>query len=459
MKVISQSKSFFFFVLLTLCISSCTVAKNEPTAIFTEIKEKAFVATGNNIYWNRNDDLIKEVSVEALLCEDINEYSAVEIAILNNPALQAEYERIGIASAQYKQAGLFKNPFFMFNYQFSLSDKETDQMNFDFPINFLEILLIPLKKRAAQREIDVIKNEILAKIIETTAKTKIAFHNLQVNYEILELKKKICYSKQLAYEGAIKLRLAGNITELKLSEKHSAYEQAKLEVAKKEIILLDSKEIINNLLGLWGKDIHWNYCKKMPTISENEQKHCEIETIAIKSNLLLKSSFNAMKAKAASLKIDTTKLTFNSFLFGASGQYDENIWFIGPQFSLGLPIFDVGKVHSIKSRAEISYLWKKFISQAITIRAVARKTQFNYSNAYQQASIVKNTLIPLSEKILEETILQHNAMQLGVFAVLAAKESELSQKILFLEKEKEFYTQKIYIKALMEGKILSGDSL
>ena len=39
--------------------------------------------------------------------------SAVQIALLNNPALQAAYEDLGVAQADVVQAGILKNPTFL----------------------------------------------------------------------------------------------------------------------------------------------------------------------------------------------------------------------------------------------------------------------------------------------------------------------------------------------------------
>ena len=50
--------------------------------------------------------------LQALLEGELTTNAAVQIALLNNAALQATFEELGIAQAELVQAGLLKNPVF-----------------------------------------------------------------------------------------------------------------------------------------------------------------------------------------------------------------------------------------------------------------------------------------------------------------------------------------------------------
>jgi cobalt-zinc-cadmium efflux system outer membrane protein len=449
-------KAFYpIFFLFFAC--SCNSKKYEETSIFQQIQEKAFAATKSKIYWNRSDDLIAQVEVKDLLKSKLSEKAALQIAILNNPSLQAEYERIGLASANYAQAHQLQNPLFLFNYEFSTSSSISEQINFSFVESILQMLLIPLKKEAAKKEIEIVKSEILEKIIKITAKTQIAFHNLQVNYQILKLRKKICNFKTLAYQEAVKLRETENISELKLTSKKRKLEEEKLNLQEAKNTYQISKEYLNNLLGLWGGELNWKFEKSFPQIPLESLSKEEVENQAITNSLSLKAAFALMKKRAAELKIDKANIMYQDIAVGIVGNYQDGVWFPGPQFNLNVPIFDIGVVYSHKAKSEISYLWKSFIAKTVNIRSFARKVHLSYLYAYQQANLIKNSLIPISEKILKETKMQNSQAEEGLFALYSAKESKLSQKALYLEKEKEFFKQKIIIDALSSGIVLLED--
>ncbi|QLH35699.1 MAG: hypothetical protein HWD61_05805 [Parachlamydiaceae bacterium] len=50
--------------------------------------------------------------IQELLSQELSVDQAVQIALLNNPKIQAAFEEIGVARADLIQAGLLSNPLF-----------------------------------------------------------------------------------------------------------------------------------------------------------------------------------------------------------------------------------------------------------------------------------------------------------------------------------------------------------
>ncbi len=443
-----------FFGVLLLTTSCKGRSDSEPQAIFTQIKEEITASTGREIYWNNDDNIVHEASLEELLKSELTIDRAVQIALLNNPSLQAEYERIGIASAQYRQAGMLQNPFFAFNYQFATASTAGDQMNLSLIQNFLEIFLIPLKKQVAAQEIVILKNEILGKILDVVARTKIAFHTLQIDRSILELREQIASLEGLAYEAAVHLRLAGNTTELDLAHKKMSYERANLAVTTALNTVINTKEDLNDLLGVWGSNVNWSYSKELEEFSDPRSATINIERDSIQNNLDLKNQLERIKQRATELSIQTTNIIFPDISFGYSSNYQQNVWFIGPQISINIPMFDLGKVHSIKAKAELTYMWKQFTAQAVTLRSIVRRATENFHNALDEHVHVIDELLPIAKKIFDESLLQYNAMNLGVFDLLKAKKAVFEREIVLLEKKSQFYNNKVFVQALGRGFVL-----
>ena len=169
-------------------------------------------------------------------------------------------------------------------------------------------MLIPLKKKVSTNEFEATMNMVKAEILDIIAQTKIAFYSLASEKQILNLKKKMLLATELSYEVAQKLFDAKNITELDLEIKRSSYEQLKLEIASQEIIILEGKEKLNILMGLWGKDINWKYFSTLPIIPQKEESLNNVENEAIAKSLELKIVYKNLLATASSLGIDTTKI-------------------------------------------------------------------------------------------------------------------------------------------------------
>ena len=91
--------------------------------------------------------------METLLRGPLNADRAVQVALLNNRELQARFEEIGIAQADVIQAGLITNPNFSANFRFP--DRSPSGTNIEYSIaqNFLELLVLPLRKRIANAQL------------------------------------------------------------------------------------------------------------------------------------------------------------------------------------------------------------------------------------------------------------------------------------------------------------------
>jgi outer membrane protein, heavy metal efflux system len=248
--------------------------------------------------------------------------------------------------------------------------------------------------------------------------------------------------------------LAGNLKDLEVSKERSLYEQTKLEVASLEIAVLEAREKLNVLMGLWGHQIVWEIVQGLPQIPLDEEDFTYIENEAIANSIDLKVRYQRLLATAAGFGIDTTRLVFPQLDIGVSGEREEGFWYVGPAFSLGIPLFDFGKVNSAKARAKIMQEWNQYTALAIDIRSCARSSRFSLLNAFRQSRYLEEVVVPLAEQITHFTLLQHNAMQLGVFHLLAAKREELEKKIQSVYMRQEYWIAKIKLLTLLNGHVL-----
>ena len=433
----------------------CSKVDTNPQAVFHEVQEDVERLTGENVYWDASlEDTVVPISVDEMLGNELTEDFAIQIALLNNPNLQAVYESLGIAKAQLMQAGLLKNPIFSFSYEFSTKSSITDLINMSLLQNFLEALLIPMKKRMAQAELEATRDRVVTQILDVIAETKIAFYTLQAKSKIWSLKKQVLLANELSYEAAEKLQVAGNVKELEVAMERSLYEQSKLDVASWEVAVLEAREQLNVLMGLWGRQINWMISGELPAIPSEEEGFNNIENDAIAQSIDLKISYNQLLAVAAGFGIDTSKLIFPAFDVGVSSERDEGVWYVGPAFNIPIPLFDFGKANSAKARARILQLWNQYTALAVEIRSKARSSRFFLLNAFRQSRYAKEVIVPLAKEVTELTLLQHNAMQIGIFHLLAAKRQELEKKVEAVQLHQDYWLSKIRLQTLLHGHIL-----
>jgi cobalt-zinc-cadmium efflux system outer membrane protein len=434
-----MSKSVFLPIAL-LFLPGCLRVDTNPLPEFEQVREEVARRTGEMVCWEG----FFEMPIESLTLE-----AAVQIALLNNRDLQAIYQTLGIEKANLAQAGLLTNPAFSLTWRFSTSSAVTDLVDWDIFQNLLETLLIPLKKRAAANELEAAKLMVAAKILEVIGQTKIAFYTLLAQEEIRELKQQEVLALECAYEAASRLYKAGNIKELEVNQRRSLYEAAKIEAADLEVAVLEARENLNILMGLWGNQICWKTVGLLPEVQQCVWEN--VENCAIANSLDLQAARLQIRATAASVGIDTSRVVFPQAEVGASGEREESIWFIGPAFALSIPIFDWGQAAAAAGQAEILRQWNHYTAMAVEIRSAARMMRIQFLNTRRQLRHYQETIVPLSEKATTLTLLQHNAMQLGVLDLLDAKKEEICSKMETLEIQKACLIAQTKLETLLRG--------
>src|SRR5262245_40123066 len=93
---------------VVLLLAGCTVPRE---AGFPDVQTLLAQRTGARVHWNQGgpEDAKVERLVRELWAHELTAESATQIALLNNPRLQARYESLGVAQADLVQAGLLRN--------------------------------------------------------------------------------------------------------------------------------------------------------------------------------------------------------------------------------------------------------------------------------------------------------------------------------------------------------------
>jgi outer membrane protein TolC len=59
--------------------------------------------------------------------------------------------------------------------------------------------------------------------------------------------------------------------------------------------------------------------------------------------------------------------------------------------------------------------------------------------------------VPARNEVMRQTLLQYNAMQVGVFQVLQARQQELDTELAYVETLREYWSAKAALDALLAG--------
>jgi hypothetical protein len=75
-------------------------------------------------------------------------------------------------------------------------------------------------------------------------------------------------------------------------------------------------------------------------------------------------------------------------------------------------------------------------------------------SAHQRARQYQNVIVPAQNKVMEHTLLQYNAMQLGVFQLLDARRAQLEVALDYADTLREYWSAAAELDALLAGRVV-----
>jgi cobalt-zinc-cadmium efflux system outer membrane protein len=427
-------------LLLAAVVSAgCVVPRK---AGFDDVAKSLAARTAERVHWYQGTDEDLRVAAETrrLLQQELAVDSAVQIALFNNAQLQATYERLGVAQAEVVQAGLLKNPSISLHWGFRVGESGLDELAGSLTQAFLDLFLIPLKKKFANAEFRRVKLEVADAVLATIDEVKQAFYTAQASTQVVAMRRTLLEAQQAAAELAVRQHEAGNISDLDLSNEQAVYTQAKLDLARAEYELLGDRERLTRLLGVWGNDIEYKVAPKLPELPTDEPDLGHLERVAIEHRLDLAAAREQVLLASAALQVTKGSRVLSGLSVGVNAHRDpDGPKTLGPTVDLELPIFDQKQAEVARLRAELRAAEHRADALAIAIRSEVRQTRNRLLAARMTIDYYKNTLVPLRERIVALSQEQYNAMLLGVYQLLQAKQNEINAYREYIESVRDYW--------------------
>lgn len=422
-----------------LLVGGCTsVSLN---AGFDDVRAGVDQRAGVEIFWNNGSDLDKDAAerLGSLLEGKLGAEQAVQIALLNNRDLQALYTDLGIAQADLVQAGLLKNPIFDAAVLFPARGGGRPDLELSVVISFLDVFYVPLRRRVAAARLDEVKTRLTGAVLDFAARVRTAFFLHQANEQMLELRQTIVQALGASFEVARRLNEAGNMTDLDFARERALFETGKLALRAAEMAARQSREELNLLMGLWGKDTEWQTDGRLPEIPEQALRTEDIEHAALARSVDLLNARQRIMVAGNQLGFSRWTALVPELHAGPLGEREEGSWEVGPTLELPLPLFDQGQARIARAVAELRRAQQQYYALAVRIRATARAVRDRLEGSRDRALYYRDIMLPLRERIVNEAQLQYNAMQLGPVQLLRAKEQQIETAAAYVETLRDYW--------------------
>jgi outer membrane protein TolC len=302
--------------------------------------------------------------------------------------------------------------------------------------------------------------ELAEETLRVAAETRRAWINAVSAWETVSYLNQAQAAADAASALAQKLGETGAFTKTGQAREHVFYAELAGQSAEARLAARTAKEELTRLMGLWGYDVDYSVPNALPALPKGAKAKRAIEAEALKNRVDLEIARLELEALAKSYGLTeaTRYVTDLELLTGVEVEREESEeggteTTAAPILELEfvIPIFDSGKARMRK--AELAYMQAANLlaEKAVNIRSEARSAYDGYRSTYDIARHYRNNVVPLRQKIEEESVLTYNGMITNTFELLADTRAKVNSIILSLNAKRNFWLADVNLGTAVHG--------
>jgi outer membrane protein, heavy metal efflux system len=443
---------------LLLFLAGC--ATFDQRAGFSDVRTAIEARSGKRVAWNLGTELDAEAAedVRQLLAGPLTADAAIQVALLNNRGLQATYAELGVAQADVVQAGLLTHPVFDGAVFFPVAGGPV-KADLSVAMSFLDIFYRPLRRRVAAARFEEAKLQVTGAVLDFAATVRAAFYRHQAHEQRLELLETVVQALAVSADVTERLYAAGNITDLDRARERALLEEEKLQLRAAEVAVGESRARLNTLMGLWGDEITWQIERRLPELPADALPVEGLERHALAQSLDVASARQRLVVGGEQLGVSRAMLLFPESSLGAGAEREEGEWKVGPIIEVPIPLLNQGQGRLGRVAAEFRRAEQAYYAEGVRVRSTARLVNTRLQGAEDRARYSRDIVLPLRERIVRETQLQYNAMQVGVFELLRAREQQIEAAIAYVDALLDYWLARTDLELLLSGRVPGGEAV
>lgn len=441
----------FIAAIALLVIAGCASLSDD--AGFGKVEQAVKERTGAQTKWARTaaeTDTVR-ARVKELLAQPLGPTEAVQIALLNNPGLQASYAEVGIAEADLVQASRWRGPTFSFARLRRHDEKEIERGVF---FDVLGLLTIPLSTRAADSRLQATQNRAAGEALSVALDTRKAWFHAVAAQETAKYMTQVKEAAETSAELARRMAAVGNFPKLTYAREQAFYAETTARLARARHNEVAARERLARLLGVWGQDLGFQLPERLPELpKEPREGGPDLEAQALAQRLDVQGARRDAESLARSLGL--TKITrFVSLLeFGIlsnseTGEERQRGW----EVEIGLPIFDFGGARMARAERLYMQALNRTIENGVQARSEVREAYSAYRTAFDVSRHYRDEIVPLRRRISEEVLLRYNGMLMSVFELLADSREQVNAVNGYIESLRDFWTAESDLQMALTGR-------
>ncbi len=425
-------------LMFTVLVSGCVSLS--PDAGFSDVTRAVEQRAGASTQWRGSQPASDTlpVRVRELLAQPLDAHAAVQVALLNNPGLQAAFAEVGIAETDLVQASRWRGPTFSFARMRRGGETELERSVF---LDVLGLLTLPLSVAGEEARFAAAKQRAAGAALRVALDTRKAWFGAIAARETSRYMAQVREAAEASAVLAQRMASVGNWSKLDYAREQAFYADATVQLARARQAESGSRERLARLMGLDAHALDFSLPDRLPDLPKapNGAKD-DLEASALAQRLDVQASRMDVEALARALDLaDSTRFVSMIDLGVHSNSSSGEPRQRGIEIELGLPLFDFGGARTARAERQYMQAVDRALEVAVKARSEVRESYRAYRTQYDLARHYRDEIVPLRKRISEEVLLRYNGMLLSVFELLADARAQVAAVNGYIETLRDFW--------------------
>ena len=427
-----------------------------PSGDFRPVFDVTAAETGAQAALIGSDESAAEAfeQTRGLLRAALTPQSAVQVALLNNRALQAAYNDLGLAQAELIRGATPANPRFAYTRTQGSGELEIER---EILVGLFSLVTLPARSAMTQEKYKA------AQMRAAEATLKLAVDARRQYFRAVSAQEKVAallQAKQLTdaqAQLATKLGETGALNKLDQAREYALAAELDNQLARARLDQRMERERLTRLLGLWGAAVDYRLPSATPTLPARLRSADDVEAQALARRVDLAAARHDLAALGIALGLtQATRLVSDAELLGRTKHVSDqstgearNTRAMG--LELEIPLFDFGAARSLEAEQRYMRAANLLADKAVTIRSQAREAHAAYRGAWEIARHMEKTILPLRKEIQLESLLHYNGMLKDLSSFIADTRMNILARAQFIDAKRDFWIAESEMRAALAG--------
>lgn len=392
-----------------------------------------------------------QAQVQALMAQPLTADSAVQLMLLNAPAVRVQLLSMGLAEADLAAASRLPNPGLSFA---RLAKGEEVEIERGLHFNLSRLLTWPIAREIEANRLAQTRLDVAREVVRQAFEVRQAWYQAVAAKELVQHSQRVLDTSQVGAELARRMRAAGNWSRLKESTELGFEAEAMAQHQRAQLANLSAQEHLARLLGVDSPQA-FTLPDRLPALPAQAQPLPQAEQAAVDQRLDVQAARLSAEQRARQsgvtgrLRGFVNVLDLNAGIVNNSS--NEAPRQRGYEISLELPLFDWGGLKATQAEWQYQQAMAQAAHTAQQARAEVRLAHASYLTQFTLARYQLDTVLPLRKDVSREKLLRYNGMLIGVFDLLADAREQARSVQAAIEAQRDAWIARAALDLALSG--------